>query len=154
MDLPQQQQHPEINLDENRGARVMLMEKTLLNPIFLVALMMYSLLIGNSLSGRTATPHGYGAPPPSPAGLATFMGVSFMCLSFVTVGMVHLVLVLHLTMAIEAGWLDCLRVVGRLYVRALPPRGGARGSVVGQASRGDVRCGGPTMYRPVLVVLQ
>uniref|UniRef100_A0A0E0QAP3 Uncharacterized protein n=1 Tax=Oryza rufipogon TaxID=4529 RepID=A0A0E0QAP3_ORYRU len=85
MDLPQQQQHPEINLDENRGARVMLMEKTLLNPIFLVALMMYSLLIGNSLSGRTATPHGYGAPPPSPAGLATFMGVSFMCLSFVTV---------------------------------------------------------------------
>nr|XP_025882616.1 uncharacterized protein LOC9268029 isoform X2 [Oryza sativa Japonica Group] len=84
MDLPQQQQHPEINLDENRGARVMLMEKTLLNPIFLVALMMYSLLIGNSLSGRTATPHGYGAPPPSPAGLATFMGVSFMCLSFVT----------------------------------------------------------------------
>ncbi|EAZ04565.1 hypothetical protein OsI_26718 [Oryza sativa Indica Group] len=150
MDLPQQQQHPEINLDENRGERVMLMENTLLNPIFLVALMMYSLLIGNSLSGRTATPHGYGAPPPSPAGLG---------------GQLHVPLIRDgghgspcacsssYDEAIEAGWLDCLRVVGRLYVRALPPRG-ARGSVVGQASRGDVRCGGPTMYRPVLVVLQ
>ncbi|BAT02463.1 uncharacterized protein [Oryza sativa Japonica Group] len=118
MDLPQQQQHPEINLDENRGARVMLMEKTLLNPIFLVALMMYSLLIGNSLSGRTATPHGYGAPPPSPAGLATFMGVSFMCLSFVTVGMVHLVLVLHLTMVRGVGGFPRLTILFRWFMPA------------------------------------
>uniref|UniRef100_A0A0E0EDX2 Uncharacterized protein n=1 Tax=Oryza meridionalis TaxID=40149 RepID=A0A0E0EDX2_9ORYZ len=72
----------------------------------------------NRLSGRTATPHGYGAPPPSPAGLARFMGVSFMCLSFVTVGMVHLVLVLHLTMVRGVGGFPRLTILFRWFMPA------------------------------------
>lgn len=45
-------------------------------------------------------------------------GVSFMCLSFVTVGMVHLVLVLHLTMVRGVGGFPRLTILFRWFMPA------------------------------------